>query len=60
MDDYLKQAYEILNNDYLTVDPERCVGAQALATMGILQQLTRIADMMEDDRKPRSMLREYG
>jgi hypothetical protein len=49
--DYLANAYEALNNDYYPPhERERTATAQALATMGILQQLTRIADMIVEAR----------
>jgi hypothetical protein len=45
--DYLAQAREAFNSDHFPAyEMERAATAQALATMGILQQLTRIADML--------------
>jgi hypothetical protein len=50
-DDYLAQAYEAFNSDHFPAyEFERAATAQALATMGILQQLTRIADMLATAR----------
>jgi hypothetical protein len=49
--DYLAQAREAFNSDrFPAYDKERAATAQALATMGILQQLTRIADILAEVR----------
>lgn len=51
--DYLKQAQEQLDGKRYATSIDWSVHTTALATMGILQQLTRIADMMEADRRSR-------
>jgi hypothetical protein len=50
-DDYLVRANEAFNSDHFPAyEFERAATAQALAAMGILQQLTRIADMLATAR----------
>jgi hypothetical protein len=45
--DYLAEAEKTLNAAYV-MDTDRAIAVQAEAMLGILQQLTRIADILEN------------